>query len=157
MTKIWVSAMLVAACGVAMAKLPPPDDATKAKAAEAAAKGAWQGKVDGYLLCKAQDKIAAKYRSTSAGNGAKTGAAALPVVAKPTPAAAGTAAAPAASAPGTPATAAAPPPCADPGPFAYNPPEQKPLETSGAHSPTGTAANPPSVRAESAKMVPAKK
>ncbi|HEX2545467.1 MAG TPA: hypothetical protein VHL79_11340, partial [Ramlibacter sp.] len=46
-------------------------------------------------------------------------------------------------------------PCADPGPFAFNPPEQKPLETSGAHSPTGTAISPPSVRSESATMAPA--
>jgi hypothetical protein len=133
---------------VAMAKLPPPDDATKAKAAEAAAKAAWQGKVDGYLLCKSQDKVAARYRSTSAGSAGKVGTTAMPVAEKPAAAASGAT---------TPVTAAAPSPCADPGPFAYNPPEQKPLETSGAHSPTGTAANPPSVRAESAKMVPAPK
>ena len=44
-----------------MAKLPPPDDAAKAKAAETAAKAAWQAKVDGYQLCKAQDKVAARY------------------------------------------------------------------------------------------------
>ncbi len=44
-----------------------------------------------------------------------------------------------------------------PGAFAYNPPEQKPLETSGAHSPTGTAASPPSVKPNSAEMAPAKK
>jgi hypothetical protein len=54
--------------------------------------------------------------------------------------------------------AAAPPtPCADPGPFAYNAPEQKPLETSGAHSPAGNATSPPSVKQESATMAPAKK
>ena len=34
--------------------------------------------------------------------------------------------------------------CADPGPFAYTPPEAKPLEASGAHSPPGTASSPPS-------------
>jgi len=51
----------------------------------------------------------------------------------------------------------APPPCSDPGPFAYNPPEQKPLETSGAHSPAGTATSPPSVRPETAQMEPAPK
>jgi hypothetical protein len=53
--------------------------------------------------------------------------------------------------------AAAPtiPPCSDPGPFAYTPPAQKPLETSGAHSPPATAATPPSVRPESAQMAPA--
>jgi hypothetical protein len=36
------------------------------------------------------------------------------------------------------------PPCADPGPFAYTPPSQKPLEASGAHSPPGKAVSPPS-------------
>jgi hypothetical protein len=36
------------------------------------------------------------------------------------------------------------PPCADPGPFAYTPPSQKPLESSGAHSPPGKAVSPPS-------------
>ena len=37
----------------ALAKIPPPqlDDAAKAKAAEAAAKAAWQAKVDGWQLC----------------------------------------------------------------------------------------------------------
>ncbi len=33
--------------------------------------------------------------------------------------------------------------CADPGPFAYTPPEVKPLEAAGAHSPPGTASSPP--------------
>lgn len=33
--------------------------------------------------------------------------------------------------------------CADPGPFAYTPPEAKPLEAAGAHSPPGTASSPP--------------
>ncbi|WP_028602586.1 hypothetical protein [Ottowia thiooxydans] len=36
------------------------------------------------------------------------------------------------------------PPCADPGPFSYTPPEPKPIEASGAHSPPATAATPPS-------------
>ena len=140
MKKLLLPALL-AACGLAWAKLPPPDEATKAKTAETAARAAWQAKVDAFQLCKAQDKVAAKY-------GKKNGAAkVVPVAAKP-------AASPASgAASGTPvATAAAIPPCADPGPFAYNPPEQKPLETSGAHSPSGTAASPPSVRPEAAKI-----
>lgn len=157
---------LLAACGVAFAKLPPPDDAAKAKAAETSAKAAWQAKVDGYLLCKAQDKVAAKYGKA----GARTATAkdVKPVAAAPTaapaaaPAASGASAAatpPAAGASGTPVAMAAtpPPPCQDPGPFAYNPPQEKPLETSGAHSPSGTAATPPSVKPNSAEMAPAKK
>jgi hypothetical protein len=137
------------------AKLPPPDDATKAKAAETAAKAAWQAKADAYQLCKAQDRTAA-YVAKHGGNvpAREAPGKAMPVAAKPAASAASGAAA--GSTP-TPATASAPPPCTDPGPFAYNPPEQKPLETSGAHSPSGTAANPPSVGANSAQMAPAKK
>lgn len=43
------------------AKLPPPSDEAKAKAAEAAAKTAHAGKVDNFLLCKSMDKVAARY------------------------------------------------------------------------------------------------
>jgi hypothetical protein len=150
MKKFLLTGVLFAACGLALAKLPAPDDAAKAKAAETAAKAAWQAKVDGYLLCKAQDKVAAAYRKTPAQPAAK----AMPA---PAVAAASAASAPAPAASGTPVAAAPPPPCTDPGPFAYNPPEQKPLETSGAHSPSGTAANPPSVKPNSAEMAPAKK
>lgn len=150
MKKILVSAALIAACGVALAKLPPLDDAAKAKAAEAAAKAAWQAKVNNYQLCKVQDKVAAQYARSSStsvpAKDAKTAATSAPA-----------AAAPAAAASGTPVASAPPAPCIDPGPFAYNPPEQKPLETSGAHSPSGTAASPPSVKANSAQMAPAKK
>jgi len=136
----------VAACGAASAKIPAPtlDDAAKAKAAETAAKNAWQAKVDAYQLCKAQDRVAALYKKTS-GKAAPAASAAT----KPAAAASGVAT--------TPVAYSSPAACADPGPFAYNAPEQKPLETSGAHSPAGTAASPPSVRQESAKMLPAPK
>jgi hypothetical protein len=148
MMKILVSAAAIAACSAAMAKLPPPDDATKAKAAETAAKNAWAAKVAAYETCRVQDKIVALYKSTHGSNAAANGkAAAVPVAPS----------ASAASAPGTPVAAKPPAPCADPGPFAYTPADQKPLEASGAHSPPGNANTPPSVRAESAKMVPAKK
>ncbi|MBP7914885.1 MAG: hypothetical protein KAZ63_06005 [Vitreoscilla sp.] len=76
----------------ASAKLPAPSDEAKAKAAEAAAKTAHNGKVEGYLLCKSMDKVAAAYHA-----GAKK-----------------------AGKDATPATAT--PPCADPGPFVYAPP-----------------------------------
>lgn len=151
MKKTLLACSIAAACGFAIAKLPPLDDAAKAKAAETAAKNAWQAKVDGFQLCKAQDKVAAKY-----GKGGMKPVAAKAAASAPAP----VAAAPAAAASGTPVAGvgAAPPvipPCLDPGPFAYNPPEQKPLETSGAHSPTGTAASPPSVKDPSATMRPA--
>ncbi len=130
MKQVLIPGALAVLASLAMAKLPPPDDAAKAKAAEAAAKHAWQAKVDGYHLCKAQDKVAALYKKTSDR---------------------------AANKPATPVTAAPPAPCIEPGPFAYNPPEQEPLETSGAHSPTGTAANPPSVKESSQQLAPARK
>ena len=44
-----------------VAKLPPPSDEAKAKAAEAAAKAAHGGKVAAYKLCQAMDKVAARY------------------------------------------------------------------------------------------------
>jgi hypothetical protein len=132
------------------AKLPAPDDAAKAKSAETAAKAAWQAKLDSYELCKVQDRIAAKYGKHE---GKDTKAAA----AKPAASAATAAASAASGAKSTPVASSAPSPCSDPGPFAYNPPEQKPLETSEAHSPAGTATSPPSVRAESGQIQPSGK
>jgi hypothetical protein len=148
MTKTLLALAAFAACGAAVAKLPPLDDAAKAKAAETTAKAAWQAKVDAFQLCKAQDKVAAAYRKAG-GKPAVAGASA----ARPA-AATAMAAASAASATTTPVSYSSPAACAEPGPFAYNPPEQKPLETSGAHSPAGTAASPPSVRHEAATMKP---
>ena len=115
-------------CGVAGAKLPALSDEAKAKAAEAAAKTAWTGKLEAFQLCKSQDKVAASYYKTTkaAGKDAK------------------------------PATAA--PACADPGAFAYAPPEAaKPLEAAGAHSPAATATSPPSGKQPDAVVNPAKK
>ncbi len=189
MKSIWVSGVLMVLLGSSFAKLPPPDEATKAKAAESAAKAAWQAKVDSYQLCKAQDKVAAAYVKTSGkpmGAAAKAQIAATPnaapgaqpaaaspgaaasavaassPVAASRPASAPAVQAPVAAASGTPVITAAGvgpglPPCAEPGPFAYNAPAEKPLESAGAHSPTGTAASPPSVKPNSAEMAPAKK
>ena len=96
----------------AWAKLPPPSDEAKAKAAEAAAKAAWTGKVDNYKLCKSMDATAAQYyaQAKKAGKEVKP-----PVVT---------------------------PPCADPGPFVYTPPEA---------APAAAAAAPPAVAAAPAK------
>lgn len=69
------------------AKLPPPSDEAKAKAAEAAAKAAHADKVAAYQLCKSMDKVAAEYQVAEKKAGKQVKA---PV---PTP------------------------PCADPGPF----------------------------------------
>ncbi|HRD95808.1 MAG TPA: hypothetical protein PLA97_05315 [Rubrivivax sp.] len=81
----------VLAISSALAKLPAPSDEAKAKAAEAAAKTAWSGKVDAFQLCKTMDAVAASYfvQAKKAGKEVK------PAVATPA--------------------------CADPGPFVYTP------------------------------------
>lgn len=122
------AALVAAASTVAMAKLPALSDEAKAKAAETAAKAAWAGKTDNFLLCKSQDKVAAGYYKTAMAAGKPT---------KP---------------------AATVPPCADPGAFTYTPTETaKPIEAAGAHSPTATAASPPSTKQPDAAVNPAKK
>ena len=93
MKKLLFASLLIATSSVTLAKLPPLSDEAKAKAAEAAAKTAWSGKVDGYALCKSQDKVAASYYKSAKAAGKET----------------------------KPATAA--PACADPGAFVYTPPE----------------------------------
>jgi hypothetical protein len=111
MKKILIACCLAGLSITALAKLPAPSDEAKAKAAEAAAKTAHAGKMDGYLLCKSQDKVAAHVQKT---NKAKAG---KPVATAPCadpgkfvytpPETAPVAAAPAA-APAAPAPAAAP-------------------------------------------------
>ena len=97
-------AVFLAACALSMsalAKLPAPSEEAKAKAAEAAAKTAHAGKVDAYLLCKSQNKVAAQYRSSgkAAGKPVETPPCADPgpFVYKPATAAAPAAPAPAAT------------------------------------------------------------
>mgnify|MGYP001627385697 CR=1 FL=1 len=162
MKQFIVPTLLALAAPLALAKLPPPDDAAKAKAAEAAARTAWQAKVENYLLCKSQDRVVAHYKKTAGSKPASAVSSqdAKPVATTASAAAAPAAAAPAAAAPTNPAPAAAPTPaaqvaaapCVDPGPFAYTPPAEKPLEASGAHSPAGTAAGAPSVSAPAAQL-----
>lgn len=128
MKKFLIVGLLASASVLALAKLPPPTDEAKAKAAEAAAKAAWAGKVGAYQLCKSQDKVAASYYASAKAAGKET----------------------------KPATAT--PACSDPGAFSYSPPEAaKPLEASGAHSPAATATSPPSSKAPAAAIAPAQK
>lgn len=128
MKKLIAASLLITASALVTAKLPPPSEEVKAKAAQAAAKAAWDGKVDAYLSCKAQDKAAAHYYKTAKAAGKDT----------------------------KPATAT--PPCTEPGAFSYTPPElAKPLEASGAHSPAPTATSPPSTKTPAAAIAPAKK
>ena len=86
----WLAVLALASASVC-AKLPAPSDEAKAKAAEATAKSAWAGKVDGFLLCKSQDKVVAQYVKSAKAAGKELKA----------------------TAPSA--------PCADPGPFVYTP------------------------------------
>jgi hypothetical protein len=116
--------------GTAIAKLPPPSDEAKAKAAEAANKAAWSGKVGAYEVCQTEDRLASAYRAHAAATGKPASAA------EPTP------------------------PCANPGPYKaleVTPEASKPLEASGAHSPPGTATSPPSNKATSAEITGTRK
>lgn len=114
---------------VAQAKLPPPSDEAKAKAAEAAAKSAHQAKVAAYEVCKVQDQIAAQYLR---GQKNSANAASAPVAAPP-----------------------ATPPCVEPGAFAYQA-KDRPIEEAGAHSPAATTGLPPSTTTPHGEMAPAK-
>jgi hypothetical protein len=127
MKKVLLTVCLASLPLLSLAKLPPLSDEAKAKAAEAAAKAAWTGKVDAFQLCKVQDKVAAIYFSRAKAANKET----KPPVAAPA--------------------------CADPGPFAYTPPEAKPLEAAGAHSPAGTATSPPNGKQPDAVSNPDKK
>jgi len=82
---------LCSAATVALAKLPPPSDEAKAKAAEAAAKAAHGNKVAAYKLCQSMDRVAAGYYADAKRQGRET----KPPVATPA--------------------------CADPGPFVAAP------------------------------------
>lgn len=59
-----IAALMLVLASSVWAKLPAPSDEAKAKAAEGAAKAAWSGKVDGFLLCKAQDRVAQHYKKS---------------------------------------------------------------------------------------------
>jgi len=79
------------AAGMLFAKLPPPTEEARAKAAEAAAKSAWTDKVGSYKTCLAADRTAENYRKTRASQGKEVKA------------------------------ATATPPCVDPGPYVAQP------------------------------------
>lgn len=107
MKSLCAASVLAMLSSVAFAKLPAPSDEAKAKAAEAAAKAAWAGKVDGYKLCKAQDRVVAHYKKLPVAKDAKAPAKGAPV------------AAPAST-------------CADPGPFVYTPAGAAPAAAAAA-------------------------
>jgi hypothetical protein len=84
--------------GAALAKLPPPSDEAKAKAAEGAAKAAHAGKVDAYKLCKSMDSVATRYLTQAKAGGKTITPTATPACTDPGVFAAAPAAEPAATA-----------------------------------------------------------
>lgn len=116
MKTLCAASVLALLSSVAAAKLPAPSDEVKAKAAEAAAKAAWAGKVDAFQLCKAQDRVVAHYKKAAVAKDAK-------------PAAKGAPSAASASA------------CADPGPFVYTPAGAAPAAAAPA-APAAVAKKP---------------
>ena len=65
-----LAAALALAAGPAAAKLPPPSDEAKAKAAETAAKNAWNDKVGAFKLCQVMNRTADYYRKSPEGKDA---------------------------------------------------------------------------------------
>lgn len=65
MKKLIIASVVLSVASLASAKLPPPSDEAKSKAAEAAAKAAWSGKVAAFQSCKAQDRVVAHYYKTA--------------------------------------------------------------------------------------------
>lgn len=128
MKNLLITLACAVAAGSAFAKLPPPNDAAKAKAAETAARAAWTTKKENFLLCQSQNKVAAHYLKTAKAQGKDvkpmdTPACADPGVFSYTP-----------------------------------PAEVRPIEAAGAHSPATTNGSPPNNTAKSASEVaPAKK
>lgn len=110
MKRLLILSVLATVAGVAAAKLPPLSDEAKAKAAEAAAKTAHNGKVDNYKLCLSMDKVAARYQAEAkkAGKDIKPSAGAAP--------------------------------CADPGPFVYPPPAAPAAAAAPAPAPAAAPA-----------------
>ena len=130
--RLVIAALVCLSSTLVCAKLPPPTEEAKAKAAEANAKSAWSDKVGLYQLCVSMDRTAAAYRKTTKAAG------------KPVPA------------------VVAMPPCAHPGDYVstvtpVTPAASKPLEAAGAHSPPGTAVSPPSGKSSASEIASAVK
>lgn len=84
MKKIFLLLTGLALSSLALAKLPPPSEEAKAKAAEAAAKTAHANKVADFQLCKSREKVAAHYYKTT-GKGKPASKEATPACADPGP------------------------------------------------------------------------
>ncbi len=118
-------AALTLVAASALAKLPPPSDEAKAKAAEAAAKTAHGNKVAGFQLCKSMDRTAVAYQAQAKKDGKAVKSADASATA-----------------------------CADPGPFVYTPAVAAPA-TAAAVPATTVAAAPAAPAKPAAPTAPA--
>ena len=102
-----MAAALLLALGTVQAKLPAPSDEAKAKAAEAAAKTAWSNKTADFQLCRAQERVAARFLADAKKAGREVNApVATPACADPGPFVTMAAAVPASAPASAPAPAA---------------------------------------------------
>jgi len=113
MKRCLVLTALALAGAAALAKLPPPSDDAKAKAAEAAAKTAHGNKVADFQLCKSMERVATQYMADAKKAGKDIKA------------------------------ATATPPCADPGAFVYPPPAPGAAAPAAAPAAPAAAAKAP--------------
>ena len=67
--RVIVPLTIVMVSAGAVARLPPPSDADKALATEAAAKAAWNDKIGQFQLCAAMDRVADGYRRSTVAAG----------------------------------------------------------------------------------------
>lgn len=88
----WLVFTILSFAGGAVARLPPPSDEDRAKAAEVAARAAHSAKVENFKLCMTMNRVAASYHAGAKAAGKET----MPAIATPA--------------------------CADPGPFVAAPP-----------------------------------
>jgi hypothetical protein len=89
--KLIIAMMTILVAGAAHAKLPPPSDEAKAKAAEAKEKAEHGNAVAAYQLCKSQNRVAERYMKVHGKKGAPLPACQDPGPFKPTSAAAASA------------------------------------------------------------------
>lgn len=85
MRHLLIAAVVGLLAGPALAKLPPLSDEAKAKAAEAAAKTAHGNKVADFQLCKAMERVAARYAAEAAKGGKSVTPTPTPACADPGP------------------------------------------------------------------------
>lgn len=105
----WLVFTILFSAGGAVARLPPPSDEARAKAAEGAARAAHGAKVENFKLCMSMNRVAASYHAGAKAAGKET----VPAITTPA--------------------------CVDPGPFVAAPPGASPGAAAPANAPGAAA------------------